>query len=87
MAAPVLVKLRDIAILIAAAVSCLLFILWPFIRDVYVAELTYLMRQRLFCGLGLPVGLRIPTGKIARWFSDLWSVAFSGLGPRPNISG
>jgi peptidoglycan/LPS O-acetylase OafA/YrhL len=47
-AAPVLVKLRDIAILIAAAVSCLLFILWPFIRDVYVAEPTYLIAAAAF---------------------------------------
>jgi peptidoglycan/LPS O-acetylase OafA/YrhL len=49
LAAPVLVKQRDsFAILIAAALSCLLFILWPFIRDVYIAEPTYLIAAAAF---------------------------------------
>jgi len=43
-AAPILVKRRDSwAIPIATALSCLLFIIWPFIRDEYIAEPTYLI--------------------------------------------
>jgi peptidoglycan/LPS O-acetylase OafA/YrhL len=49
LAAPILVKHRDnIAIPIAAALSCLLFVLWPFIRDVYIAEPTYLIAAAAF---------------------------------------
>jgi peptidoglycan/LPS O-acetylase OafA/YrhL len=43
-AAPILVKRRDSrAIPIVTALSCLLFIIWPFIRDEYIAEPTYLI--------------------------------------------
>jgi peptidoglycan/LPS O-acetylase OafA/YrhL len=47
--APILMKQRDSStIVIAAALSCLLFILWPFIRDVYIAEPTHLISAVAF---------------------------------------
>jgi peptidoglycan/LPS O-acetylase OafA/YrhL len=49
LAAPTLVRHRDsIAIPVAAGLSCLLFVLWPFIRDVYIAEPTYLIAASAF---------------------------------------
>jgi peptidoglycan/LPS O-acetylase OafA/YrhL len=49
LAAPILVRHRDsIAIPVAAALSCLLFVMWPFIRHVYIAEPTYLIAAFAF---------------------------------------
>jgi peptidoglycan/LPS O-acetylase OafA/YrhL len=53
-AAPALLKHRNSAgIPIAACLSCLLFVLWPFIRNVYIAEPTYLIAATalLWCWL------------------------------------
>jgi peptidoglycan/LPS O-acetylase OafA/YrhL len=49
LAAPILVKQCDsVAIPIAAALSCLLFVMWPFIRDIYIAEPTCLIAAAAF---------------------------------------
>jgi peptidoglycan/LPS O-acetylase OafA/YrhL len=49
LAAPILVKQRDnVATLVGAALSCLLFVMWPFIRDIYIAEPNYLVAAAAF---------------------------------------
>jgi peptidoglycan/LPS O-acetylase OafA/YrhL len=47
--APILVRRRDsIAIPVAAGLSCLLFVIWPFIQDIYIAVPTYLIAAAAF---------------------------------------